>query len=261
MPKLYERPCCVVLHNIYLTDTELEAQAKTIIDFLSTVHPELTSKMSQSSCVELRPINRSPDNFNIRLNRSLNLWRLDDKAIDILKDYLAKHNGQPYCMYYSVFAFDYSKDAYTKAGKKAVKGKITSDAAMFTNELVFDFDNISYLSVQGLFHMLDKAGLEGLWVFTGHGYQLHILLNEPLYNARMLYRMVHLLRAKGFMCDTSCVDTARLMRLPFTYNCKCFSHEEYDEEYNNPPLCKIIKETKRATTVRFLLRRISSPAT
>lgn len=247
-----------MLHNIYLTDTELEAQAKTIIDFLLTVHPELQNKSPQSTCVELRPINRSPDNVNIRLNRSLNLWRLDDKSIDILKDYLSKHNGQPYCMYYSVFAFDYSKDAYTKAGRKAVKGKITSDAAMFTNELVLDFDNFSYLSIQGFFHMLDQAGLEGMWVFTGHGYQLHILLDGPLYDSRMLYRMVHLFRSKGFMCDTSCVDPARLMRLPFTYNCKCFSQEEYDEEFNNPPLCRILKETTRRYSIAEIIDRVSS---
>lgn len=247
-----------MLHNIYLTDTELEAQAKTIIDFLSIVHPELNNKAPQNSCVELRPINRSPDDFNIRLNRSLNLWRLDDKSVDILKDYLSKHNGQPYCMYYSVFSFDYSRDAYTKAGKKAVKGKITSEAAMFANELVFDFDNISYLNVEGLIHVLDQVGLEGLWVFTGHGYQLHLLLDSPLYDERMLHRMVYLMRAKGFMCDTSCVDTARLMRLPFTYNCKCFSQEEYDAEYDNPPLCRIIKETVKRYSLSEITEKLST---
>lgn len=247
-----------MLHNIYLTDTEMEAQAKTIIDFLSIVHPELNNKVHQNSCVELRPINRSPDDFNIRLNRSLNLWRLDDKSVDILKDYLSKHNGQPYCMYYSVFAFDYSKDAYTKAGKKAARGTITSEAAMFTNELVFDFDNVSFLTVEGLIHMLDQVGLEGLWVFTGHGYQLHLLLDSPLYDERALYRLVYLMRSKGFMCDTSCVDTARLMRLPFTYNCKCFSQEEYDEEYNNPPLCRIIKETNKRYSLSEITEKLSA---
>lgn len=246
-----------MLHNIYLTDTELEAQAKTIIDFLLAVHPELNNKSPQNACVELRPINRSPDDFNIRLNRSLNLWRLDDRAVDILKDYLFKHNGQPYCMYYSVFAFDYGKDGYTKAGKKATKGKITSEAAMFAHEIVLDFDNINYLSIQGLFRMLEQADLDGMWVFTGHGYQLHILLDSPIYDKHILSELVYLFRSKGFMCDTSCVDPARLMRLPFTYNCKCFLHEEYDEEYNNPPLCKIIKETSTRYPISEVVGRVS----
>lgn len=247
-----------MLHNIYLTETELDAQAKIIVDFLLTVHPELANKSRQNSCVELRPINRSPDNFNIRLNRSLNLWRLDEKAVDILKDYLIKHNGQPYCMYYSVFAFDYNKDAYTKAGIKARKGKITSEAAMFTNELVFDFDGINYMDFVGITQELSSVGLEGLWVFTGHGYQLHLLLDKPLYDERMLFRAVYLFRSKGLMCDTSCVDSARLMRLPFTYNCKCFSQEVYDEEYNNPPLCKIVKETKQRYSLTDVMEKISS---
>lgn len=247
-----------MLHNIYLTETELEAQAKIIVDFLLTVHPELKNKSLQNSCVELRPINRSPDNFNIRLNRSLNLWRLDEKAIDILKDYLNKHNGQPYCMYYSVFAYDYNKDAYTKAGIKAKKGKITSEAAMFTNELVFDFDGINYVDFEGISRELAFVGLEGLWVFTGHGYQLHLLLDKPLYDERMLFRIVYLFRSKGLMCDTSCIDSARLMRLPFTYNCKCFSQEAFDEEYNNPPLCRIVKETSKRYSPLDIMEKISA---
>ena len=246
-----------MLHNIYLTDTELEAQAKTIVDFLATVHPELNNRTAQNTCVELRPINRSPEGFNIRLNRSLNLWRLDDKSIDFLRDFLNKHNGEPYCLYYSVFAFDYGKEAYTKAGRKAAKGKITSDSAAFAHELVFDFDNVSYLGIQGLFHMMDRIGLEGVWVFTGHGYQLHVLLDSPLVDTGMLYRMVYLLRAKGFPCDTSCTDPARLMRLPFTYNCKCFSQEAYDGEYDNPPLCRILRETKKRYAIEDVVERVS----
>ncbi len=246
-----------MLHNIHLTNTELDAQVKTIIDFLTTVHPELVDKSSQDACVELRPINRSPDEFNIILNRSLNLWRLDENAIDRLKEYLFRHNGEPYCMYYSVFSFDYGKDSYTKAGKKAVKGKITSSSALFTNEIVLDFDNINYMGFEMLVRDIEKVGFEALWVFTGHGYQMHILLDEPLYGEKNLFNIVHLFRAKGFMCDTACVDTARLMRLPFTYNCKCFSSEEYDDEYNNPPLCRIVKETKKRYSFEDIVSKLT----
>ncbi len=234
-----------MLHNIYFTDTELEAQLTTIVDFLKQVHPELVNNAYQKSCIELRPINRSGE-FNISLNRSLNLWRLDDKSIDRLRDYLHKHNGQPYCMYYSVFAFDYSKDSYTKSKTKAVKGKITAESAMFTNEIVLDFDGVAYVEFEGITRRLKTIGIDGIWVFTGHGYQFHILLDRPLYDdGNKIYQLVYLMRAKGFMCDSACVDTARLMRLPFTYNCKCFSHEEYDGEFNNPPLCKIVKESDK----------------
>ena len=233
----------------------MEAQLKTIVDFLSKVHPELTNNSFQNSCVELRPINRSNE-FNIRLNRSLNLWRLDKNAIDRLRDYLFKHNGQPYCMYYSVFAFDYQKEAYTKTGKKAIKGKITTDSALMAHELVIDFDRISYMEFKELVKRFSEIDLEGIWVFTGHGYQLHILLDNPIYNDGELYKLVYLFRAKGFMCDPACVDSARLMRLPFTYNCKCFANEEYDNEFNNPPLCKIVKETNKRFSVSFIVEKL-----
>ena len=247
-----------MFHNLFLTNTELDAQLATIVGFLSTVHPELTQKTSKNTCVELRPINRSPSDYNIRLNRSLNLWKLDDKSIDRLREYLYKHNGEPYCMYYSVFAFDYDKDSYTKAGKKAVKGKITSDAALFTNEIVLDFDDLNYLGFSTLLNEVEKMGINGLWVFTGHGYQLHILLDKPLYNVNSLLKLVYLFRSRGFMCDTSCVDSARLMRLPFTYNCKVFSSEQYDYEYNNPPLCKIVKETKNRYSYEDVIDKVLS---
>ena len=242
-----------MLHNIYFTETELDAQLATIVGFLGQVHPELLNNAYQKTCIELRPINRSGE-FNISLNRSLNLWRLDDKSIDRLRDYLYKHNGQPYCMYYSVFAFDYAKESYTKSGTKAMKGKITSESALFTNEIVLDFDGVSYVEFEGLSQKLKSLGIEGIWVFTGHGYQFHILLDSPMYdNGDSIYKLVYLLRAKGFMCDSACTDTARLMRLPFTYNCKCFSHEEYDTEYNNPPLCKIVKESDKRTSYDYII--------
>lgn len=247
-----------MLHNIYFTETELDAQLITIVDFLQQVHPELTNNSYQKSCIELRPINRSGE-FNISLNRSLNLWRLDEKSIDRLRDYLYKHNGQPYCMYYSVFAFDYSKDSYTKSGEKAMKGKITADSAMFTNEIVLDFDGVTYIEFVDLSKKIEKIGIEGIWVFTGHGYQLHILLDSPLYDkGNNVYKLVYLFRAKGFMCDSACVDTARLMRLPFTYNCKFFSHEEYDSEFNNPPLCKIVKESEKRYSYDYIVEQLFS---
>ncbi len=244
-----------MLYNIYLTETELEAQLKIIVDFLGEVHPELKNNGYQASCVELRPISRSGE-FNISLNRSKSLWRLDDKSIDGLRDFLYKHNGQPYCLYYSVFAYDYDKESYTKTGKKAVKGKITSDSALFTNEIVLDFDAISYMKFEDIVQDLKKIGLEGLWVFTGHGYQLHILLEAPMYDSFNLYKLVYLFRAKGFMCDPACIDAARLMRLPFTYNCKCFANEAYDNEFNNPPLCKIVKETKKRYSVENIFKML-----
>lgn len=247
----------MLLENIYFTETDMEAQLKTIVDFLSKVHPEITNNSFQNACVELRPINRSNE-FNMRLHRSLNLWRLDANSVDRLRDYLFKHNGQPYCMYYSVFAFDYQKDAFTKAGKKAVKGKITAESALFAHEIVLDFDGIAYMEFKELISRLADIGLEGIWVFTGHGYQFHILLNEPFYNNGELYKLVYLFRAKGFMCDPACVDSARLMRLPFTYNCKCFANEEYDNEFNNPPLCKIVKETDKRYSYEDIVNQLKA---
>ena len=209
-----------------------------IITFLGKIHPSLFEGNSQ--CIEIRPITRNDYNFD--LSKSLNLWNLNEKSEKRIDNFLELHNETPYCLYYSVFTFDYDKPVLTKAGKKAKKGRITAEGAEYAEEIALDFDGVSEEEFFQLKNDFDKTNIKALWVFTGHGYHCHILLNEKVRDKELLKKAVYLFRAKGFNCDAACIDPARVMRLPFTYNYKGFKEgkepiktmiiEDTDERYS-----------------------------
>lgn len=198
-----------------LTDDELETQLNNITDFLKIIHPGLEG---DRLALELRPLQRGT--FNHNNNKSLNLWRYDTKSLTYLKQFLSKHNGEPNCLYYSVFRFDTDVKSITAAGKEAQAGKITTMSARLAETIVFDFDNIDESRRRELVIMFEESGLRLTWIFTGNGYHGLIHLSEVIRDNRLIKMLVNMFNNKGFNIDEHCVDTARVMRLPFTYNNK-----------------------------------------
>lgn len=213
--------------------SDLEYQFDTIVDFLSLTHPFLLDPLKNATCVELRPILRKGRDY--QLSKSLVLWNLDEKGLGYLRDFLKAHNGIPSCLFYSVFSFDYQKK--NPPGKRYKKGSINSHNAMFTNEIVLDFDGITAEEQKQIHQRLHDVQIYPYWVFTGHGYHAHILLNEDVYQQDVLKDFVALFRQRGFPVDEACKDSARLMRLPITYNCKSFADGDNPEQ-KKPPLCE-----------------------
>lgn len=231
-----------------LTDEQKQEQLTTILDFLKLVHPSLESG-DNSAFVELRGIARDYDAvpYPIR-SKSYNTSGLCDKDIDVLKTWLSKRVGMPMCLYYSVYAYDRWMKTFTKTGKEAQDGKITETAALYCEELPLDFDHIGKEEMEQYDEMFASVGIEPLWISSGHGYQCHILLTDKISDQSVMQYLVHLVIAKGFAhVDPVCVDKARVMRLPGTFNCKCFEKStKYPEERQNPPRTTIVKlRTKR----------------
>lgn len=242
--------------RILLSEKELENQLSSIVHFLSVVHPSLTGAASARPCIEIRPIVRGKKDY--KLSRSLNIWDLSEKSISRLKSFLELHNGQPCCLYYSVYCFDNNTDTKTQHGVSGTKGKISINTALYTNEIVLDFDHIGEEEYISLSEKFESLGISPLWVFTGHGYQAHILLNEQIYDKNNLFFMVHLFRSKGFMCDVACVDAARVMRLPDTFNCKCFKDKDYAHELSAPPKCYIVNDSSKRYTGQFIIDKLNT---
>lgn len=229
-----------------LTAEELEQQLKTVISFLKSVHPGLLKEDGYRPSVEIRPIPRGmskDDKSYFRLTRSLNIWNLDDAAIDRIRKFLMHHNGQTTCLFYSVFTYDNNLKATTKNGKEAKGGKITTASALYAEEIALDFDNIDFDGYAELMDRFEELGIQALWTSSGHGYQAHILLDAPLDDKDLLKRAVYTFRSKGFNCDAACVDPARVMRLPGTFNNKCFKEAKYAAEQQDPPFCEIMMES------------------
>lgn len=234
-----------------LSQLQLQEQHETIVEFLKAVHPTLLQTEGYKPCIEIRPIYRGEKKSYI-MNRSLNLWDLSTSSLGRLMTFLERHNGQPSCMYYSVFTFDNKMEAVTVDGKKAKAGKITKSSALSTDEIALDFDNIGYEEYSKIRDRFEAMGIFALWVFSGHGYQAHILLEKPLTDKNILKRAVYYFRSKGFPCDDACIDPARVMRLPGTFNCKCVSDSAYEEL--EAPRCEIVSES----ATRYSLQSIFS---
>lgn len=193
------------------SDAQIEKQLNKQIKFLKLVYPQMEKTNFEEGCIELRPIKRDK---TAKFIRSFNAWRLEERDINALRDFLKLMNGQGYCLYYSLFAFDYTKTS----GKQ--KGKINKENALYTTVLASDFDDITYEEFKKEKEKLNSLGIESLDIFTGHGFQTLILLKERVYDKNILNKFTELMLSKGFKVDTAIVDCARVFRMPFSFNCK-----------------------------------------
>lgn len=250
------------MSTTHLTDQQLDDQLHQIIHFLSAVHPSLLLTDGYRPCVELRPILRVESVGNVRstyvLRRSLQIWDLEERSQERLRAFLARHNGQPTCLYYSVFDYNNNANAKTAKGEKAKTGKITTASAMGAQEIALDFDHIDFDEYVQLIDRFESLGLYATWVSSGHGYQAHILLEQRVTEKNALRQMVYKFRSKGFNCDPACIDPARVMRLPGTYNLKCLKDEEYAHERENPPLCTVVQETEERYSLEKIFTKLDT---
>ena len=193
------------------TDIQIEKQLNKQIKFLSVIYPWITEDNYKDGCIEIRPIRRDKEAKYIR---SYNTWRLAEKDINSLRDFLKLINGQGYCVYYSLFTFDYTKTN----GKQ--KGKINNDNSLYTSVLGADFDEITWEEFQKEKQKLTNIGISTIDIFTGHGFQSIILLKEKIYDKEIIKKFTELMISKGFKVDVAITDCARVFRMPYTFNCK-----------------------------------------
>lgn len=226
--------------KLKLGSQELDSQFETIVSFLNSVHPTLDVDSDFRPCVEIRPIIRNGKSASAQ---SMILWDLGEKTLIRLKQYLNKLNGIQACLFYSVFHFDNNKEIITKNGAKRKQKHISVQNAVGTYEIALDFDDVDYNEYITLVDKFEEIGIFAVWVSSGHGYQAHIILDEEIRDTHAIKKIVSLFREKGFNCDPACVDSARVMRLPGTFNCKCFVDEKYIYEQDNPPRCEIVQDS------------------
>ena len=212
-------------------DLQIAKQAEKQVKFLKTIYPFLEDEAYSEGAIELRPIRRSP---NAKYLRSYNAWHMIKKDEDQLKMFLRKLNGVGYCVYFAGFAFDYQKKVLKKDGKTFYEtGKINNENSLFTCILPADYDHISYEDFQKEKQRFLDLGIETIDVFTGHGFQSHILLSHQVLDKNIYKKFTELLISKGFKVDEALIDSARQLRMPYTFNNKAMDKKSqyYDENY------------------------------
>ena len=217
-----ETPFC--RHMTLLNKEQLERVATRQLEFLKLIHPHLAEEGWSDGAVEIRPIKRDGDDKTYV--SSYNTFGSTEKDKDYLVKFLEKINGRGFCLYFSLFAFDNKMVCYKEDGKKYTKGKINNQNALFTTSLMADFDDITYDEFMLELERFAQIELNPIVVFTGHGYQIHILLDRRVYNKNILKKYTELLVSRGFKVDDSITDAARQSRLVEWRNCK-----ELDTKY------------------------------
>lgn len=232
-------------HVPFLEEWKIEKQAEKQIRFLKVVHPQLEDHHWNAGRVELRPVKRDA-NLKDYL-RSYGAWHLGEKDVEELKKFLQQLNCKGVDLYYSAFAFDYNMEVYKRDGTKYEIGKVNGENALFTSILAADFDGLTVEGFQREKQRLLDLDIETIDVFSGHGWQSIILLSHRVTDKEILKKFTELMTAKGFKVDSAIVDSARVLRMPYTFNCKALDKKSKYYDQVSP---KIIATTDHSWTER-----------
>lgn len=233
-------------------EDEIISIANKHLNFLAFLYPFLKESSYHREVVEIRPIGR--DKEKAPYIESFNVFRIDEDTISRYIKFLEKINGKPYCLYYSSHCFDNKKDI---EGKK--RTKINNENALATSVLAMDFDNISIKDFHQIKEKFDELGISTLDIFSGHGVQSLIVLNELCFDTTLLKRWTTLLLRKGIKTDGALIDAARVLRMPNSFNYKAFDKSSKYFVYGKEPegiFTSIINKPCYKYPVEFVFKKI-----
>ncbi|MEG0153422.1 MAG: hypothetical protein RR744_09690 [Cellulosilyticaceae bacterium] len=124
----------------------------------------------------------------------------------------------PFCFYFSIYACDNKVTAIKSDGAPA-KLQMAANTAHCTQILSIDLDNVTHEEYLKYKFMLTTAELFTVDVFTGHGYQMHLLLDKPTTDLIVLDKWLNAVRNYGVPADEKVIDCSRILRAGF-YNSK-----------------------------------------
>lgn len=229
------------LSKTVLSDDEIELIAEEQLEFLNLLFPSLGNtpfrinyqNRYESLHLELRAMKR----FNPQDSKkkgtarytSFNTFKLDETCKDYLKSYIRQCNRSKFqlCEYFIFSAFDknIAKNADTEPSKQPAMCNATNTAMI--QSLMLDFDKVSKEEFIEYYTRLRESGLEFNTIFTGHGYQIHFLLNEATRDVHALKAFVRLAACMGYPVDQGANTISQLCRMPHTWNSKA-----YDPKFN-----------------------------
>lgn len=215
---------------------EIEIETKRIWEFLKKTHPYIDHDRQKEYgmykkidlAIEIRPL-RSDQGMFKRYVRPHYIYRFsEDEYQRLLKYNLSlfkqkKKAGEcyymPFCYYFSIYACD-NKITAIKADGEPAKTQMAANTAHCTQILSIDLDNIThdeYLKYK--FTLSQMANLQTVDFFTGHGYQMHLLLDKPTTDVTALEKWLNAVRKLGIPADEKVSDCSRILRAGF-YNSK-----------------------------------------
>lgn len=255
------------------TEEQIRIDFEEAWGFIQTIHAPNLNKALQKEvnlkgngielAIEVRPL-RSDKGQGKRYFGTHYIYRFDDKEKErFFKFYrsIAKtkkrrgvdeYYNTPFCLYFGVYAVDVNVPPVTKKGTAGVV-KLATNTAHSVTALPVDLDGVDeekYLQYKKIF---DDAGLKTVVKFTGHGYQIYILLDEPCTNLSAVKQFFDLCKNQLGIeeADDKVIDAARVLRCG-GYNSKGVL--EGDKYCGISPVIRT--ETVETTTERYNIQDV-----
>ena len=262
--------------------------------FLQQLHPHLNNRLhmkeainssitelnevpyvtkSDNICIELRtfkqcypPEGVSAFDHASRYSKgdfSYKVYSFSDKEKERFTNKMKELNqrGLFFDLFYSVYYFDNSILGYYSSGKKKTSftNTIDKDNSCCTDILVADFDHISKKEFDTYCSKFGELGiLPSMTIASGHGF--HAIWNIELSCDKFLLRkFTTLLLQNNFPVDCSIVDCARILRMPYWFNCKDMSDKLLvDNDQYSIPETKLLTNTGKHYTVDDIFLKLES---
>lgn len=240
---------------------EIEQKVEKIFSFLAKVHPSAMEEGFHNP-IEIRFLHRHEDGTSGL--HSANLFGLNEKSKKHFVESIVNYADKNICTYYSGYKYDYNYKCELKRKKRngehyTIYGqprKIKTESALGTQELVADFDSMNFEEFSFYNNILKSVGIESLVVFTGHGYQLHILLDQYHEDNTLFSKFTKKLLELGFKVDGSIGEQARVLRLPYTLNCKEFDGKKFKTDTPTAIETKLIETTDKRYSKEFVFKKL-----
>jgi predicted transcriptional regulator len=217
MTKVKRKRVKRVREELKLTQEQIKENVKIIMDFISLVNPTAAQGGKVKGTQEIAFFERRADRGTI-VHKSSPLWIVDEKAEEYLIKRFEDNNGIPMCNFFSGFTYD----RYKLKENGDHPDKVTIENSLYTQILPIDFDGITLEQFEEMKQKLLSLGIPTLDVFSGHGVQSFVLLTRKCYDKKIYEKFTNLLLKAGFPVDSQIKDSARLLRLPNTFNSKAF---------------------------------------
>ena len=228
---------------------ELTEKAEETWDLMRKFHPYLdTSFLPNIDLkIEIRPLKREGKKY--MRSHLISNFSEDEKdkfiayILELYRPKKSRRTGEvrviPSCLYFSIFALDNKLKRITGSLNYAVSNQ-TIARAHCTQIIGIDLDGISQQEYLYYKEMLTDRGVTTVDNFSGHGYQLFVLLNEPSTDLHLQHKAIDVLREIGIPADMATIDCGRIMRIPFINSkyanklelVKCIRLTDTDQRYS-----------------------------
>ena len=144
-------------------------------------------------------------------------------------------NLKEYNIYYSLYKYELTD---TK------RRRINKNNSRCVSFLAWDFDKITEEKMQKLYKFCTNKGIFPVVLNSGFGYHFLFQLDGNYFDTNLLELFNKLGQELGLEVDPAVKDSARILRLPYTYNCKKVLDLDGVVDYSKAILCEIIESCR-----------------